>query len=69
MKIDPNAPAYPASNAQCHGLTIRADIAARVLAGIVAGQNGSLDGSMSVDAKIAVKYADALIAELNREAV
>lgn len=78
MKIDPNAPAcsemkyryrLDGSVESCvpvSGLTIRAEIAARVLAGFAASNSS---GSCKEFANLAVSMADALIAELNREAV
>jgi len=67
MKIDPNAPAFPASNAQCCGLTIRAEIAARVMAGLVVRVDITCpDETLAL---WSVSAADALIAALNKEAV
>ena len=71
MKIDPNAPAFPVTPTdragQCAptecGLTIRAEIAARVLPLLVVSYSYELAADM------AVRHADALIAALNREAV
>lgn len=74
MKIDPNAPAFPLDYCpegmtwnQVRGLTIRAEIAARVLAGMVDMTGDAMHASTYAEAS--VKLADALIAELNREAV
>ena len=39
MKIDPNAPAYPSSDMQTDGLTIRAEIAKVIAAGMYANPN------------------------------
>lgn len=67
MKIDPNAPAYPLQehgDMQSHsGMTIRAEIASRIMAGFAANPNGAMS---TIDADYAVKMADALIAELNK---
>ena len=67
MKIDSNAPAFPSQNGVQYdpGLTIRAEIASRVMAGLVC--NGNLMQPRVATARESILYADALIAELNRE--
>lgn len=72
MNIDPDAPAYPLVNDSSkqyhwihHGLTIRAELAARMMAGFAACPSeggGTIEGS----AQYAVRWADALIEELNK---
>ncbi len=83
MKIDPNAPAYPMHDRDHYGLTIRAEIAARVMAGMFSNTKltleyadvggGVLEKTLHIAGvsvhKAAIREADALIAELNREAV
>jgi len=68
MNIDPNEPAYPSQNLDrvgnpCEGLnygmTIRAEIASRIMAGLCAI-------SRDLSPESAVYWADALIAELNK---
>lgn len=76
MKIYPNAPAFPSEGGYREtpdgpwiphtGLTIRAEIAARVMAGL-AGAEPNRD--FYYLAQDAVGMADALIAALNKEAV
>ncbi len=69
MKIDPNAPAKPSVEYnhdgtiynQNFGLTIRAEIAARIMA-----DNSLYCYDAERAAEIAVHRADALIAELNK---
>ena len=61
MKIDPNAPAYPASAMQTCGMTVRADMAKEFMASVALYE---YDAERA--AEIAVHRADALIAELNR---
>jgi hypothetical protein len=68
MKIDPNEPAFPSYSDQCgpaHGMTIRTEIASRILAGFMASQ--IYRGSPEETACAAIECADALIAELNKE--
>lgn len=65
MKIDPKAPAYPNPREYfSKGITIRAEIASRVLTGIYS--DPSFAGSHEGAAACAVCAADALIAELNK---
>ena len=71
MKITGNEPAYPVFDEEMDimrlGLTIRQQFAMAAMQGMIAGKyegNGIID-----DCKVAVKYADALIAELNRTEV
>ena len=78
MKIDPNAPAHvPVETVERNnhgdyriiftsGMTIRAEIASRLLAGIISSPKLNTD-DMTVLAADSVAFADALIAELNRE--
>lgn len=65
MNIDPNSPAFPTVSASVHlphhGMTIRAEIASRVMAALL-GRTGYEFNHAAEDAVIA---ADALIAELN----
>lgn len=70
MKIDPNGPAFPQPTEDgvsrgLPGLTIRAWMATKVLSGLVAAPNRS--GSFDEYALEAVMFADAIIAELNKE--
>jgi hypothetical protein len=65
MKIDPNAPAYPYQLGSQSGLTIRAEIAARIMAGLYS--YGAIAGTHKGLAENAVQAADALIAALNQE--
>lgn len=69
MSIDPNAPVFPSHGTMgevCHkGMTIRAEIAARAMQGMLS--NSDNNRSPGVLAIWAMKYADALIAELNKE--
>jgi len=69
MKIDPNEPVRPVlADHYNKGMTIRAEIASRCMVGlIVAG--GISDHFWGVHATAAVRAADALIAELNKEPV
>lgn len=77
MKIDPNAPVFPGQEfssevgANSHlerGLTIRAHFAAMAMQGMVRRFSVSQesDEHIALDARDAVRYADALIAELNK---
>lgn len=81
MNTDPNEPAYPSQNLDrvgnpCEGLnygmTIRAEIASRIMAGLCAGQMvydiaiNLTSGGDAIVAKSSVSLADALIAELNK---
>jgi len=69
--IDKNEPAYPVIEEEsfrgniCVGLTIRAELAARAMHGMLAGDVHCTTNPSNI-AKYAVKYADALIAELNK---
>ena len=65
MKIDPNAPAYPMPDRDHYGLTIRAEIAARIMAGLYS--DVAIAGTHKGLAENAVQAADALIAALNQE--
>lgn len=75
MKIDPNAPAYPTgeeldrnleiSVRKVGGMTIRTQIAAMAMQGLLAQTYWT---STQLVAEYAVDLADALIAELNKEA-
>jgi hypothetical protein len=67
---DPNAPAFPqyAVNEECEflpGLTIRAELAARMMQGFIASpvETGRTPAGL---AKHSIAMADALITELNR---
>lgn len=62
MKINPNA---PANSISLDAMTVRAEIASRVLAALYA--DPAFAGSHQEAAVCAVCSADALIAELNRE--
>jgi hypothetical protein len=69
MNIDPTAPAFPqfSMNEEWEflpGLTIRAELAARMMAGFAA--SSCLDGTIELHAQYAVRWADALIEELNK---
>lgn len=77
MKIDPNAPAMPNPElSKSHfghveaylGLTIRQELAARAMQGILARNGVGGKEQETSTAQYAVAYADALIAELNKEA-
>lgn len=76
MKLDPNAPAFlnilDAQQDGGHtnfegprGLTIRAEIASRIMAGMVA--NPRFDSDIETISSDAVRCADALIEELNKD--
>lgn len=74
MKIDPNAPAFPVSdtvhaNGQvqygANGLTVRAHFAAMAMQGMLA--DSTRNGVWHEYAENSVKFADALIAALNKE--
>lgn len=72
MKIDPNGPAFPAlfqtSPAGDNGLTIRAEIASRCLAGMLAdGEQKWREGEWTYYINDAILFADTLIAKLNEE--
>lgn len=62
MITDPNAPALP--NADSNGITIREHIATMALQGMLADH--TRDSTWGEYAEGAVKFADALIAELNK---
>jgi hypothetical protein len=72
MKINPDAPIYPATiAADCYGgkvttngMTIRAQFAMAAMQGICAANDPGR--SYEQECEIAVKYADLLIAELNK---
>ena len=71
MNIDPNAPAFPVDGEKLHpdwrGLTIRAEIASRIMAGYRASDTaGAMDREYAVTNSIA--DADALIKALNKPA-
>ncbi len=76
MKIDPNSPAFPAeggNDSGLHanpGLTTRAHFAAMAMQGVLADPNVRFRGDEDYEenASVCVKMADALIAELNKEA-
>ena len=61
-KIDGNSSAYPTRTEG--GMTIRAQMAAMICAGMCADPN--LRGTFEEVAKVATTQADALIAELNK---
>lgn len=67
--LDPKSPAH-SSCPRSDGMTIRAEIASRALQGLLADPNAfeaDTDDKMAeAYAKAAVRYADALIAELNK---
>lgn len=77
MKIDPDAPACPRTiteynpGTECRevtsegGLTIRAEIAARVLAGMASEIGPHINERQAV--VTSVRITDALIAELNKD--
>lgn len=84
MKIDPNAPAMPCAVSysgyevvvaqtdhglwQAHGLSIRAELAARAMQGILSsGQDIVTYGTPKDIAQMAVSFADGLINALNEE--
>lgn len=60
MKIDPNARLYHQNS-----MTIRAEIASRIMSGLATHPRGSFSSSDEA-AKVAVAGADALIKELNK---
>lgn len=68
--IDPNEPAYPSHGTMGEvvhtGMTIRAEIASRIMAGI-ASRESTGERAMNYIVSEAVELADALIAELNKE--
>lgn len=67
--LDYDEPAYPVKaplTCDYLGLTIRAELAARAMQGLLCG--GRLDNLPEILADRAVRYADALIAELNKTA-
>lgn len=66
MKINPDDPAFPLPSFGEPGLTIRAELAARAMQGLLASREGSSLDYEQV-ASEAVRCADALIAELNKE--
>lgn len=78
MKIDPNAPAFPTSDTiypngevqyGFNGLTIRAEIASRIMAGFAANSASANVSSKQLSEyapRNAVAMADILIAELNK---
>ena len=72
--IDPNASAYPResmSNDSAEwrgGLTIRAELAARAMEGLLSNNSLDSDVTRKTVAVMAVLMADALIEELNRDA-
>jgi len=81
MNIDPNAPAYPVDGEKLRpdwcGLTIRAEIASRIMAGLLANPCGPIQANgingwnfVNCDpvdvSKLAISLADDLIAELNK---
>lgn len=78
MIINPNDPAFPTiehrydkvgclQEITTSGLTIRSEIAARAMQGILsAREDRSYKGSYDAVAEAAVNIADALIAELNK---
>jgi hypothetical protein len=66
VKTEPNAPAFTTSLEQVYqGLTKREYFAAMALQGILSNASGIKDEAHWC--KFAVIYADALIAELNKE--
>lgn len=73
MKVDPNENAFPVfgeegRNTFCHyGLTKREYFAAQAMQGMIASNEWIADTLERVS-KTAIEYADALIAELNKEA-
>lgn len=75
MKIDPNSPAFPNRSYRdpaedfvwpSPGLTVRAHFAAMAMQGLMACAETA--GKPEEFAKWSVDHADALIAELNKEA-
>lgn len=76
MKIDANAPAFPSQpvtprgepDSPNPGLTIRAEIASRVLPSVITAlsHEGQLPSKVEA-AEWALDFTDALIAELNKE--
>jgi hypothetical protein len=69
-QLDPNQPAFP-SGPGTPGMSLRAYLAARALQGILAGPHLTSSDSLmattsSAPTEVAVRYADELIAELNR---
>lgn len=73
MKIDPNAPAFPVKGTvqgspySTDGLTIRAEIASRLMAGLLANTQAWEEMSSDSFVNGSVEFADRLIARLNRE--
>lgn len=67
--IDKNEPAYPVIEEEsfrgniCTGLTIRAELAARAMQGFLSSNEWADEIETAIKS---VKYADALIAELNK---
>jgi len=85
MNIDPNAPAFPATeyfsdgkpNGFFPGLSVRAEIASRIMAGLLANPCGPIQANgingwsfVNCDpvdvSKLAISLADDLITELNK---
>lgn len=67
--MNPNEPAFPSDNACNVGLTVRAYIATKLAAGILANPKAHElvpDSSERGPAYMAVRCADALIAELSK---
>ena len=73
MKIDPDAPAFPAriydeagrQLLRTPGMTVRAELASRAMQGMLS--NAHVIADLDVVANHAVKAADALIERLNQE--
>lgn len=76
MKIDPDAPAHPTielydidpNDVQHPGMTIRTQIAAMAMQGMLANKDLRNDIDNLEVARCSAGYADALIAELNKTA-
>lgn len=67
-KINPNGPAYPSNGTMggATGITIRAEIAARIMATMMASYRVD-DSTLKGNAAMACEAADALIAKLSKE--
>lgn len=61
-KVEPKSPAYASPNYA--GMSIRTEIAARAMQGLLS--NSDVIANPKNCAEIAVRFADALIAELNK---
>lgn len=68
MNIDPDWPAYPTNEATCRdGLTKRQELIFRIAAGLASDLSSF--GTLNEKASYAMDYADAVLAEMNKEKV